>query len=151
MKQSAGLLLFRMNNGAKEFFLVHPGGPFWKNKDDGAWSIPKGEFTDGELPLDAAKREFEEETGVKPVGMFQELTPVRLRSGKTVFAWAVELDIDAASVKSNTFPLEWPPKSGKFIQVPEIDRAGWFDAKTATAKLNGGQLPFIKELLEKFK
>jgi predicted NUDIX family NTP pyrophosphohydrolase len=146
MPRSAGILLYRFRDGIPEFFLVHPGGPFWKNKDDGAWSIPKGEFQDSEDALAAAQREFQEETGISVRGNFIELTPVRQRSGKVVYAWGLEADIDPEKVRSNTFALEWPPKSKKFIEVPEIDRAGWFSFEQAKIKMNQGQVPILEEL-----
>ena len=145
-KQSAGLLLYRVREGALEVFLVHPGGPFWAKKDLGAWSIPKGEIGGGEDPLEAARREFEEETGFRPEGVFRELAPVRQKSGKVVHAWAVEGDCDAAAIRSNTFPLEWPPRSGRWMDVPEMDRAGWFDLDTARAKILEGQRGLLEEL-----
>lgn len=151
MKRSAGILLFRKSGKSIEVFLAHPGGPFWKNKDEGSWSIPKGEYEDDEDPLAAARREFEEETGTVPDGDFLPLSPVRLKSGKWIHAWALQNDIDAASVRSNTFSLEWPPRSGKRIEVPEIDRAEWFDIETAMQKINPAQQPLITELLQKIK
>ena len=149
MKKSAGILLFRKTASEYEFFLVHPGGPFWKNKDEGAWSIPKGEFTDEENPLTAAKREFKEETGFSCSGKFIELGPARLKSGKTVLAWALEKNIDPAKIKSNLFEMEWPPKSGRQQSFPEVDRAGWFIASVARKKINTAQMAFIDELLLK--
>lgn len=147
IKQSAGILLYRFVNKQLQFFLVHPGGPFWVKKDTGAWSIPKGEFTD-EDPLEAAQREFEEETGIKPgFKKYKALTPVKLKSGKKVFAWAAEGDVDASAIKSNLFEMEWPPKSGKTISVPEIDKAGWFDKQGAMEKINSSQTALITELL----
>lgn len=146
MSKSAGILLYRYRGSTVEFLIVHPGGPFWKNKDEGAWSIPKGEFLDGEEPLKAAQREFEEETGIRVKGDFIELRPVWQRSGKIVYTWALNADIDAAAIRSNTFPLEWPPKSKKFIEVPEVDRAEWFSFEEAKAKLNPGQVPILEEL-----
>ena len=145
-KQSAGLLLYRVHEGALEVFLVHPGGPFWAKKDLGAWSIPKGEIEEGEDLLEAARREFAEETGFRPEGVFRELAPVRQKSGKVVRAWAVEGDCDAAAIRSNTFPLEWPPRSGRWMDVPEVDRAGWFDLDTARAKILEGQRGLLEEL-----
>lgn len=145
-KQSAGLLLYRVHEGALEVFLVHPGGPFWAKKDLGAWSIPKGEIEEGEDLLEAARREFAEETGFRPEGVFRELAPVRQKSGKVVHAWAVEGDCDAAAIRSNTFPLEWPPRSGRWMDVPEVDRAGWFDLDTARAKILEGQRGLLEEL-----
>jgi len=145
-KQSAGLLLYRVHEGVLEVFLVHPGGPFWAKKDLGAWSIPKGEIEEGEDLLEAARREFAEETGFRPEGVFRELAPVRQKSGKVVRAWAVEGDCDAAAIRSNTFPLEWPPRSGRWMDVPEVDRAGWFDLDTARAKILEGQRGLLEEL-----
>ncbi|CAM3433434.1 Nudix hydrolase domain-containing protein [Flavobacterium longum] len=149
MKQSAGILVYRESGGQLEFFLVHPGGPFWKNKDVGAWSIPKGEFTDDENPLDAAVREFAEETGHEIAGEFFALNPVKLKSGKTILAWAVEGDIDANAVASNTFEMEWPPKSGKIITVPEVDKADWFNADDAVQRVNPAQTAFLLEIQQK--
>jgi len=145
-KQSAGLLLYRKRAGSIEVFLVHPGGPFWKNKDQGAWSIPKGEFEDDEEPLEAAKREFREETGFAAEGEFLPLQPVRQPSGKVIHAWAQESDIDAGAVKSNSFSMEWPRGSGRMAQFPEIDRAAWFPIKDARRKMLKGQLPFLDQL-----
>lgn len=130
-----------------ELFLVHPGGPFWKNKDEGAWSIPKGEFAEQETALAAAKREFKEETGFSCSGRFIELKPVKLNSGKMVYAWALEKDIDPTKIKSNLFDMEWPPKSGKQQSFAEIDRAGWFKPALAKQKINQAQTVFIDELL----
>jgi predicted NUDIX family NTP pyrophosphohydrolase len=149
MKKSAGILLYRLNGKAPEFFLVHPGGPFWKNKDAGAWSIPKGEFTEEEDPLEAAKREFEEETGMKCTGKFIALDAIKQKSGKLVMAWALEKDIDPALIKSNIFKLEWPPKSGKMLDVPEIDKGGWFDLNEAKQKINPSQAAFLDQLISK--
>jgi predicted NUDIX family NTP pyrophosphohydrolase len=138
--------MYRNSSAGREYFLVHPGGPFWKNKDTGAWSIPKGEFVEGEDALKAAQREFEEETGVPVKGKFIELRPVKQKSGKIVYTWAVEGDIDHTIIRSNTFSLEWPPKSGKFIDVPEIDKAGWFSYDEAKKKLIPGQVAILDEL-----
>lgn len=146
MKQSAGILLYRKADNVLQVFLVHPGGPFFKNKDAGAWSIPKGEFRDDEEPLVAAKREFEEETGQAVSGGFIPLGSVKLKSGKIVHAWAVEGDIDHETIVSNTFEIEWPPRSGKRMMVPEIDRAGWFDLTFARQKINEAQAKFIDRL-----
>ena len=146
-KKAAGILLFRKKGKIVQFFLVHPGGPFWKNKDEGAWSIPKGEYEDDEDPLHAAIREFSEETGIRLSGNFKKLSPVRQRSGKVVNAWALEGDPDISSLVSNTFSMEWPPKSGMFVEVPEIDRGEWFGEKEARIKINPGQLGLIDELL----
>ncbi|MFD0750134.1 NUDIX domain-containing protein [Mucilaginibacter calamicampi] len=145
-KQSAGILLYRNINSQLEVFLVHPGGPFFKNKDAGAWSIPKGEFLDDEDPLQAAKREFLEETGQQVEGDFIKLSPIKLKSGKIVHAWAVEGDIDDNIIVSNTFEIEWPPRSGKMASFPEVDRAGWFGVDEACVKLNIAQVGLIEEL-----
>jgi predicted NUDIX family NTP pyrophosphohydrolase len=144
--RSAGLLLYRIRNGNLEVFLIHPGGPFWAKKDLGVWSIPKGEIDEGEEPLGAARREFEEETGFRPEGIFRELTPVRQRSGKIVHAWAVEGDCDPTALRSNTFTLEWPPRSGRMQEIPEVDRAGWFDLDAARKKILEGQRGLLDEL-----
>ena len=146
-KQSAGILAYRISNNITEVLLVHPGGPFFAKKDIGAWSIPKGEFEPGEEPLDAARREFKEETGMPIDGVFIPLTPVKLKSGKTVHAWAIERDIDLTNFVSNTFQLEWPIKSGRFIEIPEVDKAEWMDIATARQKINAGQVPLLDELL----
>lgn len=135
-KQSAGILLYRFAGNQLQFFLVHPGGPFYKNKDDGHWSVPKGEFEPDEEPLSAAKREFEEETGTAIEGKFIELKPVKLKSGKLIHLWAAEGDINHLNIRSNTFEMEWPPKSGRMASFPEIDRADWFNANEAKVKLN---------------
>jgi predicted NUDIX family NTP pyrophosphohydrolase len=147
-KRSAGLLLFRDRAGALEVLLVHPGGPFWARKDAGAWSIPKGEFGDDEAPLAAAQREFAEETGATVDGDFIALTPVRQWSGKIVHAWAVRADFDPARLRSNTFTMEWPPKSGQLREFPEVDRAAWFTLDEARAKIQPGQLPLLDRLAE---
>lgn len=140
--------MYRHKNDKLEVLLVHPGGPFWKKKDAGAWSIPKGEF-EGEDALQAAKREFEEEIGMPIEGHLVALEPQKQKGGKVVHAWAVEGDLDPQEIKSNTFELEWPPKSGKKQQFPEIDRAEWFSVPTALQKINQGQAAFIQELVEK--
>ena len=145
-KNSAGILLHRLRGSGIEVFLVHPGGPFWAKKDAGAWSIPKGEFEAGQDPLEAAKREFKEETGFAVEGNFIELTPVKQPGGKVVYAWAVMGDCEAESIKSNTFSLEWPPRSGKRKEFPEVDRAGWFTPEVAREKILKGQLNFLEEL-----
>jgi predicted NUDIX family NTP pyrophosphohydrolase len=150
-KQSAGILLYRIRNKTLELFLVHPGGPFFAKKDHGAWSIPKGEFESDEEPLAAAKREFKEETGMELSGGFIQLASVKQKSGKTVYAWAVEGDIDPEKIKSNNFEIEWPPKSGKMKTFPEIDKAAWFNLNEAFVKINSGQVPLIKELEVKLK
>jgi predicted NUDIX family NTP pyrophosphohydrolase len=146
-KQSAGLLVHRYRAGTLEIFLVHPGGPFWAKKDAGAWSIPKGEFGDDEEKLAAARREFHEETGLALEGVFVELAPVKQSGGKQVFAWAVEQDLDAAAVRSNSFSMEWPPRSGRTQEFPEIDRAAWFDVPLALVKILKGQQPLVLQLL----
>lgn len=148
MKKSAGVLLHRIRNKKTEVLLVHPGGPFWAKKDEGAWSLPKGEFVDAEDPLEAAKREFFEETGLKAEGNFLELNPIRQRSGKMVYAWAVEQDLDVSDIKSNTCRIEWPPRSGRQIDIPEVDRAEWFDIDTALQKIMPHQDGFIQQLLD---
>ncbi len=122
--------MYRLKEGSAEVLLIHPGGPYWTKKDDGAWSIPKGEIEEGEDPIRAAKREFEEETGLSPEGTFRPLRPVRLKSGKIVYAWAFEGDWDARALKSLNFTMEWPPRSGKAQEFPEADRADWFDLKS---------------------
>jgi len=146
-KQSAGILLFRFKNRQPEVFLIHPGGPFFRNKDEGGWSIPKGEFTDDEEALEAAKREFEEETGQALTGEFIPLTPVTQKGGKKVYAWAVEGDIDHETIVSNTFEIEWPPRSGKKQTFPEVDKAGWFDMEMAKVKINSAQVGLIESLM----
>lgn len=145
MKQSAGILAYRIRKQETEFFLVHPGGPFWKNKDLGAWSIPKGEFTDEEDAETAARREFQEETGFRVSGKTDKLRVVKLKSGKWIHAFAVRADFDESLLKSNEFDLEWPPRSGKKIRVPEVDRGGWFRLEEARQKINAGQLPILEE------
>lgn len=143
---SAGLLMFRRRSGVVEVLLVHPGGPFWARKDEGAWSIPKGEHAPDADPLEAARREFEEETGSPVSGQFLALTPVRLPGGKRIRAWAVEGDLDADRIRSNTFTLEWPPRSGRHREYPEVDRAAWFPLAEAAVKVNAGQRPLLSEL-----
>jgi len=145
-KVSAGLLLYRRGRNGIEVLLVHPGGPFWAKKDAGAWSIPKGEAAGSEDLLARAKQEFQEETGSAIEGRFRALRPVRQAGGKTVHAWAVEGDCDAAAIRSNTFTIEWPPRSGRRQEFPEVDRAQWFDLAAARAKINEGQLGLLAEL-----
>lgn len=173
-KISAGILLFRRKEGAIEFFLVHPGGPFWKGKEEGAWSVPKGEVGEGSVGggdggsvsvggsgsegggsremLAHAKREFEEETSFSieqcASGEFIALKPVKLKSGKIVYAWAVEGNIPADKIVSNTCVVEWPPRSGKQLEIPEVDKGAWFDAESAKRKINPGQVPLIDEVLQ---
>lgn len=144
-KTSAGILLYRNINGL-ELLLVHPGGPFWSSKDLGAWSIPKGELQNNEIPIDAAIREFKEETGLLLSGSFLELSPVILKSGKHVIAWAIEGDFNVESLISNTIEILWPPGSNKIIIIPEVDKAGWFSVEEAILKINAGQASLIKEL-----
>lgn len=146
MQKASGILLFRKLGNVTEYFLVHPGGPFWKNKDTGAWSIPKGEFDDNEEPLKAAQREFEEETGLPVKGEFIELKPVRQKSGKMIYAWGCEGNIDHTIIQSNTIKIEWPPRTGKFIEIPEVDRGGWFSYEKAKEKMIPGQVPLLEEL-----
>jgi predicted NUDIX family NTP pyrophosphohydrolase len=147
MKRSAGLLLYRLSDGRLEVFIAHMGGPFWARKDEGAWSIVKGEYEEGEDPLVAARREFVEETGGEPpAGPMVALGEVKQPSGKRISVWAVEGDFDADAVVSNTFTMEWPRGSGEQREFPEIDRAGWFDTDTARRKLVKGQVPFIDQL-----
>jgi predicted NUDIX family NTP pyrophosphohydrolase len=146
-KKAAGLLLYRRGKSGLEIFLGHPGGPFWARKDTGAWAIPKGEIEEGEDPLAAAKREFCEETGFAIEGTFVPLTPLKQRGGKLVHAWAVEFDCDADAIRSNLFSMEWPPRSGRRQDFPEMDRAQWFTVDTAREKMLPSQLPFVDELL----
>lgn len=148
-QHSTGLLMYRRRGAEPEVLLVHPGGPFWARKDDGAWSIPKGLCEAGEAPLAAAKREFEEETGCRPSGEFVALGDFKQPGGKIVSAWAVESDFDLAAFRSNLFAIEWPPKSGRRREFPEADRAGWFAPAEAARKLLRGQLPILEALLAK--
>lgn len=145
-KISAGLLLYRLRRGRPEVFLIHPGGPFWAKKDAGAWSIPKGEAGPGEGLLAAAQREFQEETGFGIAGDFRALAPVHQPSGKLVHAWAVEGDCNADALRSNTFEMEWPPRSGQRREFPEVDRAAWLDLPAARVKITKGQLGLLDEL-----
>ena len=145
-KESAGLLMYRLRNSTLEVFLVHPGGPYWARKDLGAWSIPKGELQEGEDCLDAAKREFQEETGFLPRGNFIALAPIKQTGGKLVYGWAVRDDCDTKTIVSNTFSMEWPPRSGKRQEFPEVDRAEWFTIETAKEKILKGQVGFLEEL-----
>jgi len=144
-RKSAGILLFRFVKGTPEVLLVHPGGPFWIHKDVGAWSIPKGGMEEGESNLDAAKRELEEETGMKTDGDFIELSSVK-QGNKIIYAWAFHLNTEAEFRMSNSFELEWPPKSGNLKSFPEIDKAAWFNLEEAKIKINKGQIPLIEEL-----
>jgi len=145
-KRTAGLLLFRDGARGVEVLLAHPGGPFWAKKDDGAWSIPKGEFDEGEAPLEAAKREFQEETGTKPEGEAIALEPLRQAGGKIVYAYAVRADFDPATLKSNTFAMEWPPKTGRQQEFPEVDRAAWFTIDEARSKILKSQAALLDQL-----
>lgn len=145
-KQSAGILLYRMAEKKLEVFLVHPGGPFWKNKEIGAWTIPKGEFDGDEKALDAAVREFREETGHLLTGPFRALTPVRQKGGKLVFAWAAAGDLAPATIVSNEFEMEWPPRSGRKQSFPEVSKGGWFDLEAAAGVINTAQTALLSEL-----
>lgn len=145
-KRSAGILCYRKNKSVTEVFLVHPGGPFWRNKDEGAWSVPKGEYEPDEDALRAAIREFKEETSLHPEGDFRSLVPVRQKSGKIVECWAVQFDFDAAIISSNNFEIEWPPRSGKIQQFPEVDRGEWLDLARAKKKINPAQISFLDQL-----
>ncbi|TPK41873.1 NUDIX domain-containing protein [Mesorhizobium sp. B2-5-4] len=145
-KRSAGLLIHRRGGGDIQVLLVHPGGPFWAKKDDGAWSIPKGLVDEGEDELAAARREAEEELGIKVEGLFARLGDYRQPGGKIVMAWSVESDIDVATMKSNTFTMEWPPRSGRMKEFPEVDRAGWFTLAEAEVKILKGQRPMLTDL-----
>ena len=147
-KHSAGLLLFRRRQEELEVFLVHPGGPFWAGKDDGAWSIPKGEYPPDEDPLAAAYREFTEETSCGAAGDVIPLGALKQPSGKIIQAWALEGDCDAAASRSNTFSLEWPPRSGVRQEFPEVDRAAWFPLEVARRKISPGQAGFLEELAQ---
>ena len=144
--QSAGVLLFRRTAGAIEFLLAHPGGPFWAKKDEGAWSIPKGVYQEPESAVDAARRELEEEIGLAITGDLLELGKFKQPSGKVVSVWAAERDFDVGELRSNTFLMEWPPKSGRRTEFPEVDRAGWFPFAEAATKITRGQLPILMKL-----
>lgn len=147
-KQSAGLLVYRLRESGPEVLLVHPGGPLWSKRDLGVWSIPKGEYGDDEDALTAALREFREETGVAPPDLeWLSLGTVRQRGGKVVAAWAGAFDLDADSIRSNTFEMEWPPRSGRNAEFPEVDRAAWFDLAIARQRINPAQEPFLDRLV----
>jgi predicted NUDIX family NTP pyrophosphohydrolase len=149
-RRSAGILLHRGRGERLEVLLVHPGGPAWAKRDLGAWSIPKGEYEPGEDALAAARREFAEELGgPPPEGDVVELGEVRQKSGKLVRAWSIEGDFDAANITSNTFPFQWPPRSGKWITIPEVDRAGWFGLEEAREKINPAQVALLERLAER--
>lgn len=149
MKKSAGILAWRKANDGIEVFLVHPGGPYWKNKDEHAWSVPKGEFNENENPKDAAVREFREETGFIAGGKLVELMPVKQPGGKYIYLWITEADFNPLDIKSNTFSIEWPPRSGNRIEVPEVDKAEWFPLDIARQKIHKGQIPFLDQLIAK--
>lgn len=145
---SAGLLMYRTQDGKLQVLLVHPGGPLFKNKDDGAWTIPKGEIEPGEDLLEAAKREFQEETGVTPTGTFTTLTPIKQKGGKIVHAWAFQGDCDPGAIVSNKFTMEWPARSGQQMEFPEIDRANFFDVAGASQKIKAAQMDLVSQLQE---
>jgi predicted NUDIX family NTP pyrophosphohydrolase len=146
LPQTAGLLIYRMKGHGPEVLLVHPGGPFWSRKDTHAWSIPKGEFGDDEEPLAAARREVAEETGLDPQGPLTALQPIRRSGHKTIHAWAIESDCDPSVITSNSFSMEWPPKSGRMQEFPEVDRAAWFPLDVAKAKIHKGQRDLLDQL-----
>lgn len=150
-RPSAGILLYRRRAGVLEVLLAHPGGPFWSRRDEGAWTIPKGEIGEGEDPFVAARREFMEETGVDPGEQGEALSSVRQSGGKIVHAWATEGDCDARAIRSNEFELEWPPRSGRMASFPEIDRAEWFALEEARRKILAGQAPLLDELERKLQ
>jgi predicted NUDIX family NTP pyrophosphohydrolase len=143
---SAGLLLYRRRDGVLQFFLAHPGGPFWRAREEGAWTIPKGVVEEGEAPFAAAKREFHEETGFQPEGPFRELGSIRQKAGKVVHAWAVEGDADPDAIQSNVVRVEWPRGTGRWVSYPEVDRCGWFDAEQAKRLVNPAQADLIDRL-----
>jgi predicted NUDIX family NTP pyrophosphohydrolase len=145
-RDSAGILLYRRGASGLEVLLVHPGGPYWTSKDTGAWTIPKGQLDEGELPLEAAQRELTEETGVVAQGPFLFLAPIRQKAGKRVIAFAAEGDCDAACIRSNLFSMEWPPRSGEMREFPEVDRAQWFTLPEARDKINPAQVALLEEL-----
>jgi predicted NUDIX family NTP pyrophosphohydrolase len=150
-KMSAGLLMYRRRDGDLAVFLVHPGGPFWAKKDMGAWSIPKGEYSEGEEPLETARREFLEETGFTPEGDFIELGSVKQSGGKVVSVWTVEGDCDPSKLISNLCEIEWPPRSGRLIEIPEVDRGEWFSLEAAKERILKSQAPFLDMLLQKLR
>ena len=151
MTKSAGILVYRRKKGPIEVFLLHQGGPFWAKKDFGAWSIPKGEFEEGEDALAAAKREFKEETGLEIADHFFPLSPIKQKSGKVIHIFATEGDLDEKKAVSNTFEMEWPARSGKIKKFPENDKAEWFSLEVAKQKISSGQVGFLLELEEKIK
>ncbi|MEL1246258.1 NUDIX domain-containing protein [Flavobacterium sp. DGU11] len=146
MKQSAGILLYRIEEGETQFFLVHPGGPFFAKKNEGWWTIPKGELLEDESPVEAAVREFKEETGYRPQEPFIALEPITQKAGKKVFCWAAKGDLDASKITSNTFEMEWPPKTGRKAVYPEVDKAGWFALAEAKILINERQGALLDEL-----
>ncbi len=147
-KRSAGILLYRLRGSEPEVLLVHPGGPFWAKKDDGAWFLPKGELAENEEPLDAARREFAEELGTAlPAGELLELGTVKNKSGKLIYAWALEGELDTTTVRSNTVTIEWPPRSGKQREIPEVDQARFFSVPDAGTKMHAAEQPFLERLL----
>lgn len=150
-KKSAGILAYRRRDGGLEVLLVHPGGPFWKGKDEGAWSIPKGEIGEGEDPFEAAKREFGEETGICISGCFEPLGPAKQPSGKIIYAWTVEADVDTNGFRSNSFSMEWPRGSGVVKEFPEVDKVVWFPLHEARRKIAPGQLAFLDQLERRIK
>lgn len=150
-KTTAGILPYRKREGDWEVFLVHPGGPFWQNKDRHAWSVGKGEPEAGEGLFHAAKREFKEETGLDIHGEFVPLEPVKQPGGKIVHAWTVEADLDNIAIESNTFSMEWPPKSGKIREFPEVDKAGWFSLEEAKEKIHKGQVGILEQLAQRLE
>ena len=149
-KKSAGIFFYRFKNNLPEVLLVHPGGPFWAKKDLASWSIPKGEFNDDEEPFNAALREVNEELGIEVSGEFLELSAVKQKSGKIIYAWAFQKDIDVSKIICNTFELEWPPRSGIIKCFPEVDKAEWFSMEGAKIKIISGQVPLIEELITHF-
>ena len=149
--QSAGILLYKFEGSELKYLLVHPGGPFFARKNEGWWTVPKGELLPDEEPLNAAIREFEEETGYKPLGYFTELQPITQKAGKHVLCWACNGELDAAAITCNTFEIEWPPRSGKMKAFPEVDKAGWFTYDEAKVLINERQIAFLDELREKLK
>jgi predicted NUDIX family NTP pyrophosphohydrolase len=150
-KQSAGLLLYRWGEAGLEFLLAHPGGPYWARKDVGAWSIPKGEFLEDEAPLSAARREFAEEIGTRVDGEALALTPLKQPSRKVIHAFAVEHDLNVEHITSNSFEMEWPPKSGRKAAFPEVDRAAWFGLDEARKRIQPGQVPILDELVRRLE
>lgn len=142
---SAGLLVYRRRSRELEFLLAHPGGPFWQNRDDGAWTIPKGEVAEGEELLACALREFEEEIGPRPPGPYVSLLAIQQRGGKVVHAWACEADVDTRAIVGGRFHMQWPPRSGRWIEVPEVDRAEYFNGAIARRKINAAQIPLLDE------